>query len=53
MDVAPSNPCRRVLASACALGSYEPLPKNSSEEMLFWFPNLLLAYFSSSIAVCQ
>lgn len=39
MDVAPSNPCRRVLASAWAVGSKALRPKNSSEEMPFCVPN--------------
>lgn len=41
--MAPSNPCSRVLASAWAFGSKVPLPKNSSDEIPFWFPNLFLA----------
>lgn len=48
--MAPSNPCSRVRASAWALGSNEPLPKNSSDEMPFWFPNFFLAKLSSSAA---
>lgn len=48
MAVAPSKPCRRVLASACAVGSKEPLLKNSSDEIPFWLPNLLRAKVSPS-----
>lgn len=48
MEEAPSNPCRRDLASDCAVGSKTPFPKNSSEEMPFCVPNLERAYFSSS-----
>lgn len=46
--MAPSKPWSRVLASAWALGSKDPLPKYSSEEMPFWLPNLLRAKFSDS-----
>ena len=43
MEVAPSNPWRRDLASACAPGSKAARPKNSSDDMPFCVPNLLRA----------
>src|SRR6266496_3750129 len=48
MDVAPSNPCSRDLASACAFGSYWLRLKNSSEDIPFCEPNFWRAKFSSS-----
>ena len=48
MAEAPSKPCKRDFASACAVGSKFPLPKTSSDEMAFWLPNLFRANLSSS-----
>lgn len=50
MEVAPSKPWSRVLASAWAFGSKAPFPKNSSDDIPFWLPNLSRAYRSDSSA---
>lgn len=51
MEVADSKFWRRDFAEACWEGSKRPLPKNSSEEMPFWVPNLERAYWEVFVSV--